>query len=67
MAFTITVPGTPGAEPGLSVSPLTGDLPAGHSITVTVTAINKGPQKFETQLTLSPGGATVTVDYIPRG
>jgi RNA polymerase sigma factor (sigma-70 family) len=67
VTFTITVPVTPGTAPGLSVSPLSGTLPAGHSVTVTVTAINNGPPVYQTVLTLSPGGATVTVDYAPRG
>jgi RNA polymerase sigma factor (sigma-70 family) len=65
VTFTITVP--PSAADGLSVSPSTGSLKAGQSATVTVTAIGNGPPTFTTELTLSPGGGTVTVRYPPRG
>jgi len=65
VTFTITVP--PSAADGLSVSPSTGSLKAGQSATVTVTAIGNGPPTFTTELTLSPGGAAVTVRYPPRG
>jgi RNA polymerase sigma factor (sigma-70 family) len=53
VAFTITAP------PGLSVSPSSGSLTAGQSITVTVTASSPPPPG--SVLTLNPGGATVTV------
>jgi len=60
-AFSITQP------PGLSVSPSTGSLTVGESLTITVTAVGNGPPNFQTPLTLSPGGVTVTVDYPPSG
>ena len=71
--FTLTADGGPVASftitggKGLSVSPSSGSLTAGESLTITVTATGKGPPKYSTVLTLSPGGATVTVDYPPRG
>jgi hypothetical protein len=65
VTFTITVP--PSAADGLSVSPSTGSLKTGQSATVTVTVIGNGPPTFTTELTLSPGGGTVTVQYPPRG
>jgi hypothetical protein len=53
VAFTITAP------PGLSVSPPSRSLPAGQSITVTVTASSQPPPS--SVLTVNPGSVTVTV------
>jgi hypothetical protein len=55
------------ANGGLSVSPASGTLKAGQTVTVTVTQVGNGPPNFETDLTLSPGGGTVTVEYPPSG
>ena len=65
VTFTITVPGADAA--GLSVSPASGSLKAGQTATVTVTAVGNGPPDFITDLTVSPGGLTVTVQYPPSG
>jgi hypothetical protein len=71
--FTLTAVGGPVASfsitqpPGLSVSPSTGSLTAGDSVTITVTAVGNGPPDFQTVLTVSPGGGTVTVVYPPSG
>jgi hypothetical protein len=52
---------------GLTISPASGDLTAGESITVTVTAVGNGPPAFINDLTVDPGGLTVQVDYPPKG
>jgi RNA polymerase sigma factor (sigma-70 family) len=61
VSFTITGP------TGVSVSPASGKLAAGKTVTVTVTAVGNGPSKFANTLTVNPGGLTVTVDYAPKG
>jgi RNA polymerase sigma factor (sigma-70 family) len=61
VSFTITGPA------GVSVSPASGKLAAGKTVTVTVTAVGNGPPKFVNTLTVNPGGLTVTVDYAPEG
>jgi RNA polymerase sigma factor (sigma-70 family) len=61
VSFTITGP------TGVSVSPASGKLAAGKTVTVTVTAVGNGPPKFANTLTVNPGGLTVTVDYPPKG
>jgi RNA polymerase sigma factor (sigma-70 family) len=61
VSFTITGP------TGVSVSPASGKLAAGKTVTVTVTAVGNGPPKFTNTLTVNPGGLTVTVDYPPKG
>jgi RNA polymerase sigma factor (sigma-70 family) len=71
--FTLTAVGGPVASfsispaPGLTVSPSSGSLKAGQSLTITVTADPNNPPAFQTTLTVTPGGATVTVDYPPSG
>jgi RNA polymerase sigma factor (sigma-70 family) len=71
--FTLTAVGGPVASfsitqpTGLSVSPSTGSLQAGDSVTITVTAVGNGPPDFQTVLTVNPGGSTVTVVYPPSG
>jgi RNA polymerase sigma factor (sigma-70 family) len=70
--FTLTAVGGPVASfsitqpAGLSVSPSTGSLKSGASVTITVIAVGNGPPSFQTVLTVTPGGATITVDYPPR-
>ena len=61
VAFTITGP------TGVTVSPASGDLDAGQTVTVTVTAVGNGPPKFITDLTVDPGGLTVEIEYPPEG
>jgi hypothetical protein len=61
VSFTITGPA------GVSVSPASGKLAAGKTVTVTVTAIGNGPPKFITDLTVDPGGLTVEIEYPPEG
>lgn len=62
--FTIDVP--PAYAPYLTVTPATGSIAAGQSVTVTVSAppaITKLP--YETALTVSPGGLTILIHYPP--
>jgi hypothetical protein len=61
VSFTITGP------TGLSISPASGDLTSGDTVTVTVTAVGNGPPDFVNDLTLDPGGLSVQVDYPPEG
>jgi RNA polymerase sigma factor (sigma-70 family) len=61
VSFTITGPA------GLSVSPASGTLAAGQTVTVTVTAVGNGPPMFINDLTVNPGALTVEVDYPPEG
>lgn len=63
--FVITVPAA--AASGLTLSPASGSLTAGQSVTITVTTTGNGPPDFQTQLTVDPGGLTVDVLYPPRG
>jgi RNA polymerase sigma factor (sigma-70 family) len=61
VSFTITGP------TGLTITPASGDLPSGDTVTVTVTAVGNGPPDFVNDLTVDPGGLTVQVDYPPKG
>jgi RNA polymerase sigma factor (sigma-70 family) len=61
VSFTITGP------TGLNISPASGDLTSGETVTVTVTAVGNGPPDFVNDLTVDPGGLTVQVDYPPKG
>jgi len=61
VSFTITGP------TGLSISPASGDLAAGHTVTVTVTAVGNGPPAFMNELAVNPGGESVEVEYPPEG
>ena len=61
MSFTITGP------TGLSVAPASGDLAAGQTVTVTVTAVGNGPPDFVNELAVDPGGLSVEVEYPPEG
>jgi RNA polymerase sigma factor (sigma-70 family) len=60
VSFTITGP------TGLSVSPASGNLAAGQTVTITVTAVDPGPPSFNNTLTVDPG-QSVDVEYEPRG
>jgi RNA polymerase sigma factor (sigma-70 family) len=70
--FTLTANGGPVSfaitgPTGLTISPATGDLTAGETVTVTVTAVGNGPPAFINDLTVDPGGLSVQVDYPPKG
>ena len=70
--FTLTATGGPASfsitgPTGLSISPASGNLTAGETVTVTVTAVGNGPPDFINDLTVDPGGLTVQVDYPPEG
>ena len=70
--FTLTANGGPVSfsitgPTGLTISPASGDLTAGETVTVTVTAVGNGPPDFINDLTVDPGGLTVQVDYPPKG
>jgi hypothetical protein len=70
--FTLTANGGPVSfaitgPTGLTIGPASGDLTAGETVTVTVTAVGNGPPAFINDLTLDPGGLTVQVDYPPKG
>jgi RNA polymerase sigma factor (sigma-70 family) len=60
VSFTITGP------TGLSVSPVSGHLADGKTVTITVTAVTPGPSKFDNELTVDPG-QSVEVEYEPKG
>ena len=50
------------------VSPASGTLTAGQTVTITVQANpNNPPPSFTNDLTVSPGGISVTVYYEPSG
>ncbi len=55
--YSITVGST--LADGVTVSPATGSLAAGASVTITVTATR--PLALDGQLTVNPGGRTITV------
>ena len=61
MSFSITGP------TGLTISPASGDLTSGETVTVTVTAVGNGPPDFINDLTVDPGALSVQVDYPPKG
>ncbi len=73
--FTLTASGGPvtysvtdTAGPYLVVSPASGTLAAGQTVTITVQANpNNPPPSFANDLTISPGGISVTVYYEPSG
>jgi RNA polymerase sigma factor (sigma-70 family) len=75
-SFTLTATGGPvtfsitdsltAAE--LSISPASGKLTAGHTVTVTLSApATGGPPAFETPITVDPGSISITVEYPPSG
>ena len=51
----------------LSIAPAGGDLSTGGSVTVQITVNSSVGLQFETDLTLTPGGQTIIVDYPPAG
>jgi RNA polymerase sigma factor (sigma-70 family) len=59
VSFTITGP------TGLSIVPASGDLAAGQTVTVTVTAVGNGPPVFINELTVNPD-QSVEVKYPPE-
>jgi RNA polymerase sigma factor (sigma-70 family) len=70
--FTLTANGGPVSfaitgPTGLTISPASGDLTAGETVTVTVTAVGNGPPAFINDLAVDPGGLAVQVDYPPKG
>jgi RNA polymerase sigma factor (sigma-70 family) len=70
--FTLTASGGPvtysiSMASGLTVSPSSGTLKAGQTVTVTVSQAGNGPPNFTTTLTVNPGGIQVTVEYPPAG
>jgi RNA polymerase sigma factor (sigma-70 family) len=73
--FTLTAAGGPvtysvtdPAGSYLVVSPASGTLAAGQTVTITVQANpNNPPPSFANDLTVSPGGISVTVYYEPSG
>jgi hypothetical protein len=73
--FTLTASGGPvtysitdTAGTYLVVSPASGTLAAGQTVTITVQANpNNPPPSFVNNLTVSPGGISVTVYYEPSG
>jgi hypothetical protein len=67
-SFTITATGGPVAHftvkvasKAVKVAPASGSLPAGSSVTVTVTVTSKAG--LTTQVTVAPGNLSVTVVY----
>ncbi len=73
--FTLTASGGPvtysitdAAGAYLTVSPASGTLAAGQTVTITVAANpNSPPPTFVNTLTVNPGGISVTVYYEPSG
>jgi hypothetical protein len=59
--YSIAVPSS-----GLSVSPTSGSLTSGQSVTISLSAASVTSLASETDLTVSPGGQTVAVD-VPGG
>jgi RNA polymerase sigma factor (sigma-70 family) len=75
-SFTLTAQGGPVASysiqnpapPGdLSISPSSGSISSGGSVTITVTVAGTGGLSYETDLSVVPGGLTVVVLYPPAG
>jgi RNA polymerase sigma factor (sigma-70 family) len=68
VTFSITDSTTNPSPPGdLSISPATGSLAAGKSVTVTVTVVSATNLPYDTGLTVDPGGLAITVLYPPSG
>ena len=76
-AFTIVAQGgpvsgwdivDPAPAADMSISPLSGsEIPAGQTVTITLSVPPGSGLAAETDLTLNPGGLTVIVDYPPGG
>jgi RNA polymerase sigma factor (sigma-70 family) len=62
--FTITDTAPAG---DLSISPSSGSLKNGATVTVTVTVVSAANLSYQTPLTVNPGPLTVTVEYPPSG
>ncbi len=74
--FTLTAQGgqipeftmTDDAPPGdLGITPSSGSLKAGASVTVTVTVLSSQQLAYQSTVTVSPGGLSVIVEYPPSG
>jgi len=66
--FTISDSPTNPSPPGdLSISPASGSLAAGQSVTVTITVVSATKLPFSSGLIVDPGGLPVTVLYPPSG
>jgi hypothetical protein len=76
-AFTIVAQGgpvsgwdivDPASAADMSIAPLSGgEIPAGQTVTITLSVPPGSGLAFETDLTVDPGGLTVVVDYPPAG
>jgi hypothetical protein len=75
-SFTLTalggdVPGfsivNPAVAGTLSVSPTSGSLASGKSVTVSLSVSSAAGLSYETDLTVNPGSLTVAVYYPPAG
>jgi RNA polymerase sigma factor (sigma-70 family) len=75
-SFTLTATGGPVtfsitdslAAGELSISPASGSLAAGKTVTVTLSApAQGGPPTFQTPITVNPGSISITVEYPPSG
>ncbi len=75
-SFTLTASGGPvkfsitdslaGGE--LSISPASGSLAAGQTVTVSLSApATGGPGTYQTPITVNPGSISITVYYPPSG
>jgi RNA polymerase sigma factor (sigma-70 family) len=52
----------------LSISPASGSLASGKSVTITLSApATGGPPTFQTPITVNPGAISITVEYPPSG
>jgi len=61
VSFTIAGP------TGLGIAPASGELAAGQTVTVTVTAVGNGPPDLVNELAINPGDLSVEVEYKPEG
>src|SRR5215467_3034465 len=75
-AFTIVAQGgpvsgwdivDPASAADMGVSPLSGSIPAGQTVTISLSVPPGSGLAFETDLTVNPGGLTVVVLYPPAG
>jgi hypothetical protein len=62
--FTITDDAPPG---DLGITPSSGSLKDGASVTVTVTVLSSQQLAYQSTVTVNPGGLSVTVEYPPSG
>lgn len=62
--FTITDPAPAG---DLDISPSSGSIKNGATVTVTVTVVSAQQLPYQTVLTVDPGAVSVTIEYPPSG